>query len=150
LAISRFPARTALTASHGALKIEAPDAWPSPRYAWYFVTLLMLANAVAVLDRVVLGVLIQPMEHDLGIGDSRMGLLQGFAFSIFYGGLGIPIGMLADRWSRRDIVAIGVGLWLKAGDIVTTGTWIGKFPIAPHASIVANFEGFPPVEARLS
>jgi 2-keto-4-pentenoate hydratase len=39
---------------------------------------------------------------------------------------------------------------LKAGDIVTTGSWIGKVPVAPHASIVACFEGFPPVEARLS
>jgi MFS family permease len=90
------------------------DPWPKASAAWIFLGLLTAANAVAVLDRVVLGLLVQPIEHDLGIGDSEMGLLQGFAFSIFYGGLGIPIGMLADRRSRRSIVAVGVGLWSLA------------------------------------
>ena len=130
--------------------------WPSARYAWYFVTLLMLANAVAVLDRVVLGLLVQPMEHDLGIGDSRMGLLQGFAFSIFYGGLGIPIGILADRWSRRGIVSIGVGLWSVATAacgfassfgwlfLARIGVGVGEATIGPAgASLIADF--FPPL-----
>ena len=39
---------------------------------------------------------------------------------------------------------------LKAGDIVTTGSWIGKIPVAPGATIISNFDGFAPVEARLS
>jgi 2-keto-4-pentenoate hydratase len=39
---------------------------------------------------------------------------------------------------------------LKAGEVVTTGSWIGKSPVALRATIVASFEGFPPVEARLS
>ncbi len=112
----------------------------------------MLANAVAVLDRVVLGLLVQPMEHDLGIGDARMGLLQGFAFSIFYGGLGIPIGMLADRRSRRDIVAIGIGLWSLATAacafassfgwlfLARIGVGVGEATIGPAgASLIADY-----------
>ena len=39
---------------------------------------------------------------------------------------------------------------LKAGDVVTTGSWIGKIPVAPGSTIVSKFDGFPPVEARLS
>ncbi len=130
----------------------ADRSWPSTRYAWYFVTLLMLANAVAVLDRVVVGLLVQPIEHDLGINDSQMGMLQGFAFSIFYGGLGIPIGMLADRWNRRSIVAIGVGLWSVATAtcglassfgwlfLARIGVGVGEATIGPAgASMIADY-----------
>ncbi|HLG87214.1 MAG TPA: MFS transporter [Alphaproteobacteria bacterium] len=131
-------------------------SWPKPSLAWVCVTLLMLANGVAVLDRVVLGLLVQPIERDLGIGDARMGLLQGFAFSIFYGGLGIPIGMLADRGSRRAIVAVGVGLWSLATAacgfaqgfvalfLARVGVGIGEASIAPAgASLIADY--FPPL-----
>ena len=38
---------------------------------------------------------------------------------------------------------------LKAGDIVTTGSWIGKIPVPPGSRIVSTFDGFPPVEVRL-
>jgi MFS family permease len=40
-----------------------------------------------------------------------MGLLLGLAFSIFYVTLGIPVGWLADRVSRRNIVIAGIALW---------------------------------------
>jgi MFS family permease len=157
-------ARDRSTASRGATIIKPAPAprpvaqpnWPSAATAWVFLSLLALANAAAVLDRVVIGLLVQPIEHDLGIGDSAMGLLQGFAFSIFYGGLGIPIGMLADRRSRRDIVAIGVGLWSLATAacgfansfamlfLARIGVGVGEASIAPAgASLIADY--FPPL-----
>ncbi len=151
--------------SSGVATIERPvpilesvvePAWPGAGYAWYFVILLMLANGVAVLDRIVLGLLVQPIEHDLGIGDARMGLLQGFAFSIFYGSLGIPIGMLADRTSRRTVVAAGTALWSVACAacglassfamlfLARIGVGVGEATIAPAgASLIADY--FPPV-----
>ncbi len=135
-----------------AKPLPSETPWPSPSSAWIFVTLLMLANAVAVLDRVVMGLLVQPIEHDLGIGDSEMGLLQGFAFSIFYGGLGIPIGMLADRRNRRSIVAAGVALWSLATAacgfaygfgmlfLGRIGVGVGEATIQPAgASLIADY-----------
>ncbi len=120
------------------------------------MSLLTAANAVAVLDRVVLGLLVQPIEHDLGIGDSQMGMLQGFAFSIFYGGLGIPIGMLADRRGRRGIVTVGVALWSLATAacgfagsfgmlfLARIGVGVGEATIQPAgASLIADY--FPPL-----
>jgi 2-keto-4-pentenoate hydratase len=38
---------------------------------------------------------------------------------------------------------------LKAGDIVTTGSWIGKIPVTAGSTIVSHFDGFAPVEAWL-
>jgi 2-keto-4-pentenoate hydratase len=58
---------------------------------------------------------------------------------------GDPIALLVWLANHGSLWAGG----LKAGDIVTTGSWIGKIPVPPEATIVSSFEGFPPVEARL-
>ncbi len=58
---------------------------------------------------------------------------------------GDPVALLIWLANHGSVWAGG----LRAGDIVTTGSWIGKIPVAPHASIVVGFAGFPPVEARL-
>ncbi len=92
--------------------METEDlAWPNPRVAWYGVGVLSVAYAFAILDRSVLSLLVQPIERDLGINDTQMGLLGGAAFGLFYATLGLPIGWLADRASRRNILAIGIMLW---------------------------------------
>ena len=40
-----------------------------------------------------------------------MGLLAGFGFVLFYSVLGIPIARLADRFNRRNIVAVALAFW---------------------------------------
>jgi MFS family permease len=43
-----------------------------------------------------------------------MSLLLGLAFAIFYAFMGIPLGWLADRFSRRTIIGVGITLWCAA------------------------------------
>lgn len=95
---------------------QPPDAhdWPRRNYAWYVVALLTLAYALAILDRVSIGLLIVPLQHDLQINDTQFGLLQGMAFSLVYSLLGLPLGMLADRWRRVRILSTGLILWSAA------------------------------------
>jgi MFS family permease len=89
-------------------------AWPRRSYAWFVVALLTLAYALAILDRVSIGLLITPLQAALKINDTEFGLLQGMAFSICYSVLGLPLGMLCDR-SRRVFVLIGgLVLWSLA------------------------------------
>jgi MFS family permease len=87
------------------------DGYPSTGYAWYVLVILTLAYVVAFLDRQILALLIEPIRHDLGISDTQISLLLGLAFAMFYTLLGIPIGRLADRASRRGIIAVGIALW---------------------------------------
>jgi len=89
----------------------ANDEYPSSGYAWYVVVILTLAYVFSFIDRQILSLLVQPIRADLGISDTQMSLLQGLAFGIFYTLLGIPIGRLADRRSRRGIIAAGVTIW---------------------------------------
>ncbi|MEM5518271.1 MFS transporter [Henriciella sp. AS95] len=92
----------------------AKVTWPPQRYAWYVVALLTLAYALAILDRVAIALLIEPLEESLHITDTQFGLLQGMAFSMFYSVLGLPIGMLCDRTRRTPILTAGVALWSLA------------------------------------
>lgn len=62
-------------------------------------------------DRLVLGLLVDPIKATLAISDLQIGLLMGPAFAIFYGVLGLPIAALADAGDRRRLILAGVMLW---------------------------------------
>lgn len=79
--------------------------------AWSTLAVLMLAYTVSFVDRTILSLLIPPIQADLGISDTRMSLLAGFAFAIFYTVMGIPLGRVADRFNRRNLIAAGITLW---------------------------------------
>lgn len=75
------------------------------------MVVLTIAYAVSFLDRQILALLVQPIKQDLGISDTQMSLLLGLAFAVFYTMLAIPLGRMADRRSRRGMIAIGITVW---------------------------------------
>ena len=93
------------------IRSSAPDAYPARTYAWYVASVLTVAHVVSFLDRQVLSLLANSIKADLAISDFKMSLLMGLAFAIFYTFMAIPIGRLADRRSRRGIIAVGVTIW---------------------------------------
>src|SRR5690349_4956239 len=58
-----------------------------------------------------MALMIEPIRRDLHITDTQVSLLIGLAFAMFYVGLGVPISRLADRYSRRAIIAAGITIW---------------------------------------
>ncbi|HRX91118.1 MAG TPA: MFS transporter, partial [Steroidobacteraceae bacterium] len=86
--------------------IQTP--YPRAAYAWYVVALLIVGYVVAFIDRGILALLIEPIKADLALTDTQMSWLMGPAFGVFYVTLGVPIGILADRYSRRNIILSGV------------------------------------------
>ena len=87
------------------------ETYPSPRYAWFVVVILFLAFVIAYIDRQIISLLVDPIKADLDITDTQIGLLQGFAFTVFYTFAGIPLGRLADKKNRKYIIIIGMFLW---------------------------------------
>ena len=85
-----------------------------PMRAWLAVALLSAAYLLAIVDRGVLALFIQPIEHDLGVSDAQMGLLYGFGFALLYALAGVPLGWLADRVSRRNVAGLSVVTWSAA------------------------------------
>ncbi len=93
---------------------EPSSSYPSAKYGWYMVVLLTIAYVFSFIDRYILGFLAEPIQKDLGITDTQMGLLLGPAFGIFYATMGLPLGLLADRKRRTWIVAAGAIVWSAA------------------------------------
>ncbi|MFL2770178.1 MAG: spinster family MFS transporter [Rhodospirillaceae bacterium] len=70
-----------------------------------------MAYVVSFIDRQIMALMVEPIRQDLGISDTQISLLLGLAFAIFYTLLGIPIGRMADLYSRRKIIVIGITVW---------------------------------------
>lgn len=70
-----------------------------------------VAYIFSFIDRMIIGLLVEPIKADLLLSDTQIGLLQGFAFALFYTVAGIPIGRLIDRAPRMRVVAAGVFIW---------------------------------------
>jgi len=83
----------------------------SAAYCWYVLVVLTVAYTISFIDRQILALMIGPIRKDFGISDTQVSLLIGLAFALFYTFLGIPIGRLADRYSRRAIIAAGIFIW---------------------------------------
>lgn len=79
--------------------------------AIYALVALLLAYILSFIDRNVMAVLIGPIREDFAISDFQYSLLHGFAFSMFYIFLGLPIARLADRGSRKWVITAGIFCW---------------------------------------
>lgn len=83
----------------------------STTYRNYALIVLMLAYTMNYIDRQILGILLEPIKQELGLSDKQLGFLSGFTFAIFYGTLGVPIAMWADRGNRRNIIALALAIF---------------------------------------
>jgi MFS family permease len=77
----------------------------------YTLLILTLAYSCNVFDRSILGILLEPIRKEYGLSDSQLGLLSGLIFAIFYSLAGLPLGILADRANRRNMMAICLAVW---------------------------------------
>lgn len=124
----------------------------TPRYAWYVVLLLTLTLVVSYIDRFLPSLLISSIKDDLQLTDFQIGLLLGPAFGLFYVFVGVPIGWFADRYSRRMILSVGIGLWCAmtaAGGFARSflplftarlGVGLGEATVAPCSiSLISDY-----------
>ena len=100
-----------------------PGAQRTSLYAWVVLTMLALIYIFNFLDRQLMSVLIESIKNDpafltqqpdgqmKGLTDEQMGWMTGFWFALVYTVLGVIVGFLADRTSRRNILFVGATLW---------------------------------------
>jgi predicted MFS family arabinose efflux permease len=77
----------------------------------YVLSILVVVYTFNFIDRQILSILLEPIKNELQVSDTALGALSGFAFALFYATLGIPIARLADRSSRRNLIALALAIW---------------------------------------
>lgn len=103
-----------VAASQPPVASSSTQPWPRPVEAWYAIAIFALALMMDFLDRGVIGYLVHPIELDLHLSDSQIGLITGLAYVCFYALIGLPIARWADTGTRRTIVGLGVAVWSVA------------------------------------
>jgi predicted MFS family arabinose efflux permease len=81
------------------------------RDRWYVLAILMLVYTLNIADRFVVSTLIEPIKAEFHLSDGMVGLLTGAAMAVFYVGAGIPLGLLADRASRKRMIVFSLTAW---------------------------------------
>ena len=91
-------------------KAQEPGLF-SPATRRYALSVLVVVYTFNFIDRQILSILLEPIKHELGLSDTALGMLTGFAFALFYATLGIPIARYADKGNRRNLVALALTVW---------------------------------------
>lgn len=121
-------------------------------YALALITLVYVFNFI---DRQILAILLPAIKAEFVVDDWVLGFLAGSAFALFYATLGVPIALFADRWNRRNMIAISLTIWSAmtalsgaAASVVQlamarVGVGVGEAGYSPPAhSMIADY--FPP------
>ena len=113
--------------------------------AWYALAVLFFINALNFFDRQIIGAVGEPIRKEFGLSDSALGALNT-AFTLLYAFVGLPLGKLADKYSRKKILAVGVLVWslMTAASGLARNFWqifalrlgvgVGEATCAPAAS----------------
>ncbi len=98
------------TTANGAAA-PAFQGFGSKSYRAYVLGALLIVYTFNFIDRVVIGIIQEPIKHEFGLTDFQLGLLGGPAFAILYTLLGIPIARLAERTNRMAVLTICLAIW---------------------------------------
>ena len=136
---------------------------------------LVAVNILNFYDRHLMGALAEPIRKEFHLSDTQTGLI-GSAFIWLYAIVGLPLGRLADKRSRKKLLAGGITVWslltactalagsygtlllsrlgFAVGEAVvapTVSSWIGDiFPPHQRARALALFMLGVPAGASLS
>lgn len=139
--------------------MKPETSYPPKAAANYVLVILVLAYILSFIDRNILALLVGPIREEYALTDFQFSILHGWAFTVFYIFLGLPIGWLADRFSRKWIITSGIFLWSLmtclcglaksfTGLFITRiGVGVGEAALSPPAySLVSDY--FEPARLR--
>ncbi len=78
--------------------------------ATFAILTLFLVNILNFYDRNVAGAVVEPMRKEFHLNDFQIGLLTT-AMTVLYAIIGVPLGRVADVWSRKRLLAWGILVW---------------------------------------
>jgi len=78
---------------------------------WYTLALLALVYTCHIIDRTIVNIVLDPIKKEFRLTDFQLGMFSGLAFAIGTLVASIPLGTLADRYSRKVLLAACIVVW---------------------------------------
>jgi MFS family permease len=97
----------------------------STRAARWSLAILVAINILNFYDRHVAGAVVEPIRKEFLLSDTQIGWINT-AFTILYGLVGLPLGLLADRISRKKLLAAGIVVWAS---LTAATRWVFTYPL---------------------
>jgi MFS family permease len=129
---------------------RAPEWRATPAYGNYVLFVLFLGYVTNSLDRGVLGILMPPIRAEFDLSYTQIGLLGGIAFALFYATLGIPIASLADRTSRKWVLAACMALWSGMTALCGAAASFPQLLAARVGTAIGEAGGSPPSHSLIA
>jgi predicted MFS family arabinose efflux permease len=82
--------------------------------SWLMLATLTFVYVLNFLDRQLIGILAKPIQDSLQVSDGQLGLIGGLYFAMFYCFIAIPVGWLADRTNRVNVLSLACAIWSGA------------------------------------
>jgi ACS family sodium-dependent inorganic phosphate cotransporter len=89
------------------------DAKTLQRETWLMMGLLWIVALLSALDRVAMSVALVPMSDEFGFSDTVKGSISSL-FSVGYGLMILPAGLLVANLSPRAVMGVGMAVWSLA------------------------------------
>jgi predicted MFS family arabinose efflux permease len=113
-------------------------------YRWLVLAALCFVYVLNFVDRQLLAILAKPIQDELAVSDSQLGLLGGLYFALFYCTIAIPVAWLADRMNRVRVLSIACALWSAATIACGMASSYPQLAAARMAVGVGEAGGVPP------
>lgn len=108
------------------MSARVPAGEPSAKHGWYALALLFTVALFNYIDRSLLSILQIPIKQELGLSDSEIGILTGLGFALFYTTFALPVARLADRYTRKYVLAAALAVWTA---MTALGGFAGSFSV---------------------
>jgi MFS family permease len=122
----------------------------SKNYRAFALVLLTVVYGFNFIDRQIVGILAPFIQEDLGLSNTQLGLLIGFAFALFYTVIAIPIAWLADRYNRVNILSIALATWSGFTALTGMASNFWQIGLARMGVGIGEAGGSPPSHSIIS
>ncbi len=93
---------------HSAVGGASSEPWPSTGRAWYAVAIFALTIFTLFGNQFLVALIIEPIRIDTGLSDNQMALIFGGAAGFVLAFASLIVSPLADIYSRRLIIGVGL------------------------------------------